>query len=53
MPEKTIMAPSYLNFSIQEIHIKAVKNGGFGEELFLVKTTLRDALTNFCCMNIL
>ena len=45
--EKTIMACSYLDFSIQKI-IKTAKNGGFCEEL-LSEDDFEAILINFCC----
>ena len=45
--EKTIMACSYLNFSIQKIHQNS-KNGGFCEEL-LSENDFEAVLVNFCC----
>ena len=44
--EKTIMACSYLNFSIQKIHQNS-KNGGFCEEL-LSENDFEAVLINFC-----
>ena len=45
--EKTIMACSYLNFSIQKIHQNS-KNGGFCEEL-LSENDFEAVLVNFYC----
>ena len=47
MHEKTIMASSYLKFSIQKIHQNS-KNGGFCEEL-LSENNFEAVLGNFCC----
>ena len=48
--QKTIMACSCLNFSIQKIqqHRKTAKNGGFCEEL-LSENYFEAVLVNFCC----
>ena len=47
MHEKTIMACSNLNSSIQKIHQNS-KNGGFCEEL-LSENDFEAVLVNFCC----
>ena len=45
--EKTIIACSYLNLSMQKIHQNS-KNGGFCEEL-LSENDFESVLVNFCC----
>ena len=48
--EKTIIACSYLNFSLQKIHqiSQPAKNGGFCEELFS-ENDFEAVLVKFCC----